>query len=146
MHASAFQMKIISRFARLFKSEYLQELGLSHRESEVLLALERQPSRSQDDISDILLIDKSSVTRCLAALEEKGLVTRAVNPADRRATSVALTDAALALAPKIREINGKWSTFMQDAMTEEEWAVFHTALEKVFKNVRSVVAERRKKP
>lgn len=146
MHASAFQMKIISRFARLFKSEFLQELGLSHRESEVLLALERNPSRSQDDIADILLIDKSSVTRCLASLEEKGLVVRTANPTDRRATTVTPTEKALELAPKIREINGRWSRFMQDAMTEEEWEVFHTSLEKVFRNVRSAVAERRKKP
>ena len=142
MHATDFQMKIISRCQRLFKSEHLQELDLSHRESEVLLALERNPSRTQDSIADILQIDKSSVTRCLSSLEEKGLVVRTVNPTDRRATSVAPTEKALALAPKIREINGSWAGFMQDAMTQEEWEVFRVCVEKVFRKVR----ERRKKP
>ena len=146
MGACAFQMKIMNRFARMFKNEYLQKLGLVHRESEMILALARNPGRSQDDIAEALLVDKSSVARCLSGLEERGLVVRTVNPADRRVTLVELSPEAVELVPKIREINVRWSEFMMEALTEEERNVFVDAIDKIYRKVRDEAAERRKKP
>ena len=146
MGSCSFQMKIMNRFARLFKNEYLQELGLVHRESEMILALNREPGRSQEDIADALLIDKSSVARCLANLEERGLVVRTVSPTDRRVTLVDLSPEAKALVPKIREINVRWQEYMLEELSPEEREVFRTAVEKIYRRVRSEHTERRRKP
>lgn len=146
MGACAFQMKIMSRYARVFKNEYLQQLGLVHREAEMILSLARDPGRSQDDIAEALLIDKSSVARCLSNLEERGLVVRTVSPTDRRVTLVELSPEAVALVPKIREINVKWREFMMEELSEEERQIFSDAIEKIYQKVRVCAAERRKKP
>ena len=124
-------LKTIERYARIFKNQRLDELGLVRRQSEILYALRRRPGVSQDEIAEELLINKSGVTRQLTAMEEAGLVTRSVSPADRRVTQVYLTEKAVALLPEIHRINEEWSEFITEGLSEEEQELLTRVLESV---------------
>ena len=145
MSKLTYHLKVVSRYSRLFKNELLQPLGLVNREAEIIMSIRRKPGRSQDDIAEDLLINKSSVARCLASMEERGLVVRTVSPADRRVTLVDLSETAEALVRQIREVNEKWSEFVTDGLTEEEQAVFLRILENVSVRAHDATVGRRKK-
>ena len=83
------------------------------------------------DIVRILFIDKSNVTRQMAALEEAGLVTRCPDEEDRRQVRVFPTEKALALLPEIRAGFREWREYLQEGLTEEELELFCGVMDKV---------------
>jgi DNA-binding MarR family transcriptional regulator len=71
----------------------LADHGLGTAEHGVLVALADFGPLSQQQIADGLDADKSHVVRLLDQLEQRGLVTREVDPTDRRRHRIALTPA-----------------------------------------------------
>lgn len=145
MSKLTYHLKVVSRYARIFKNELLQPLGLVNREAEIILAVNRKPGRSQDSIADDLLIDKSGVARCLSNMEERGLVVRTVSPTDRRVTLVNLSPEAEALVGPIREVNRQWSDFVTAELSPEAEELLQKTLESVCARVHEAQG-RRKKP
>lgn len=64
------------------------------------LLVERGPSRSQA-LADALMLDKSTTTRVVDALERKGYVERRPDPADARAHALTITRSGRALYQRI---------------------------------------------
>jgi MarR family transcriptional regulator, transcriptional regulator for hemolysin len=69
----------------------LQTLGLSAREYAVLEVLAEQSPLSQTRIAEALGVDRTTILKLGASLEQKGLVVRERDEHDRRAYAVALT-------------------------------------------------------
>ena len=70
----------------------LGSFGLSASQYAVLLLLDRADGWRLTDLSERLLLDKSTVTRLVDRLEQAGLVRRIPDRADRRVQRVLLTD------------------------------------------------------
>ena len=134
-------LKFIERYARFFKNQRLKALGLANRQAEIILTVKNHPGCSQDELADRLLINKSGITHQLAAMEEEGLVTRTVSPADRRVTLVDLTEKTEELVPKIREINRQWADFLTEGLSEEEQALLGRVLEGIRDRIREKMEE-----
>lgn len=128
-------LKIIERYARIFKNQRLDKLGLSSRQAEILLSVLNHPGSSQEELADRLLIPKSGITRQLTAMEEAGLVTRSVSPTDRRVTKVELTEKAQPLVPEIRQVNRQWAEFLTEGMTQQEQELLIRMLENVRRRI-----------
>jgi DNA-binding MarR family transcriptional regulator len=104
---------LLSRVARLGKRELdarLAERGLAMRQVAVLAAVAERGPTGQLPIGRHVRLDPSDVTATVDALESAALVTRGVDPADRRRRLVTLTaegrralDDALALADRVAE-------------------------------------------
>jgi DNA-binding MarR family transcriptional regulator len=69
----------------------LAERGLTRARAEVLWQLQRQPNRTQRELSQLLRCTPRNVTDLVDGLEASGLVAREPHPTDRRATLVILT-------------------------------------------------------
>ena len=69
----------------------LAERGLTPARAELLWQLQRQPKRTQRELSQVLRCTPRNVTDLVDTLEASGLVVREPHPTDRRATLVALT-------------------------------------------------------
>lgn len=66
-----------------------------------LFSLYIQDGRRQQELADIIGVDKAAATRALARLEQSGYVRRREDPADRRAVRVYLTPAGRRLRPML---------------------------------------------
>jgi DNA-binding MarR family transcriptional regulator len=64
---------------------------LERAEFIILRTLAENGSLSVGGLARLLLLDDSTATRQVAALEEKGLVAKVPNPTDRRAGTISLT-------------------------------------------------------
>jgi DNA-binding MarR family transcriptional regulator len=69
----------------------LAERGLTRARAELLWQLQRQPRRTQRELSQVLRCTPRNVTDLVDTLEASGLVVREPHPTDRRATLVTLT-------------------------------------------------------
>jgi DNA-binding MarR family transcriptional regulator len=89
---------------RAYKASLLRRLDLKLGQEVILVELAGVKSASQVELAEVSEVDNPSVGRSIARLEDKGLVTRSVDPDDARRRVVELTPAGLALVPKIKEI------------------------------------------
>ncbi|MEU0556288.1 MarR family transcriptional regulator [Dactylosporangium sp. NPDC049742] len=82
--------------------ETLEPIGITPGQSRAVAVLMRHGVMRLSELSDHLRIAPRSTTEVVDGLQERGLVERRPDPADRRATLVALTDAGQATAEAIR--------------------------------------------
>ena len=81
-------------FARAMERR-ISHLGLSPGHLPVIFALADGGSLSQKALTDAAAIEQPTMAATLGRMEKAGLVTRTVDPADRRRSLVRLTRAAL---------------------------------------------------
>lgn len=89
----AFLLRLALNRAETMGEQTLTELGISGREYGVLALLEHGPAAAQHYLGAALGIDRTTTVTLLAGLQARGLISRAPDPANRRAHQVTLTDA-----------------------------------------------------
>ncbi|RYE30470.1 MAG: MarR family transcriptional regulator [Hyphomicrobiales bacterium] len=82
--------------ARRF-DEALRPLGLTNGQFSLMMALNRPVPASLGPVAELLAMDRTTLTAALKPLQRRGLVDIAVDPADRRGRSLALTEDGMAL-------------------------------------------------
>jgi DNA-binding MarR family transcriptional regulator len=82
--------------ARRF-DEALRPLGLTNGQFSLLMSLNRPEPPSIGSVSDLLAMDRTTLTANLKPLERRGLVKVTVDKADRRSRRLTLTPAGRAL-------------------------------------------------
>lgn len=78
--------------SRSFQASYKAEYGMTRTQWRVLANLGKFGAMTARDICRISHIEKTKVSRAVAALEAEGLLQRATSPEDRRAEILSLTD------------------------------------------------------
>ncbi|MGT2750119.1 MarR family winged helix-turn-helix transcriptional regulator [Streptococcus orisasini] len=82
--------KIAQEMDRRF-SESLSSYAIDSRDYGILLTLANHDSMTQINISETMLIDRTTVGQLIDNLESKGFVKRQQNPKDRRQNLIAVT-------------------------------------------------------
>lgn len=77
--------------SRGFQATYRSRHGLSRTQWRVMANLGRFGAMTARDICRISHIEKTRVSRAVAAMEAEGLLTRETSPVDRRAENLSLT-------------------------------------------------------
>lgn len=83
--------------------QFFAEYGLSTRQYWALQHLDEEQGRSMVDLSRVLFTDKSNVTSIVDRLERLNLVTRTMDPRDRRVILVTLTPEGRHLRDRVKE-------------------------------------------
>ena len=100
----------------------------------VLLVLDKHPALSQQQIAELVFKDKASLTRIIELLVQKGLVSRAIHPTDRRKFDLHLTaPGRLTLGQLAGTIALNQQTALQ-GLGAEELAQFAATLQKIIAN------------
>jgi DNA-binding MarR family transcriptional regulator len=86
---------------------------------------------SQNEVSRELGVSRTNVTNLIDALERDGLVTRAVNPADRRANYVQLTTAGLEFCSTFIPAVAQFMASMFEDLDENELDELNALLTRV---------------
>jgi DNA-binding MarR family transcriptional regulator len=91
------------RIAALF-ARSLEPLGLRPPHFGLMTMIDAEPGRTQQQLVSSSMIDASSMVAILDDLEERGLVERRRNPADRRKHAVHLTRRGAGTLARARKI------------------------------------------
>ncbi len=116
------QISITYRCAMRFRENELADTGLAGCQTPYLTALYRHPGISQEEMARELNVNKSTVARQLASLEDKGYVRRESSPADKRIILVHPTEKAISLKARLFSCYHDWNSYLTQDFTEEEQA------------------------
>ena len=130
----------LGRCGTLFRAKHLEGTEIGPCDHPYLFYICHHPGVSQDTLGRALYVNKSSVTRRIAHLEEAGFLTREVSDADRRVLLVYPTEKALAALPLLREVGANWRECVTAGFSPEEVRTFEALLERAFENAQGAVA------
>ncbi len=122
--------------------------GLGIGQGQVLLMAELyhrhaagEPPFSQDALAGVLKVDKGTVARALAPLEQAGYITRSPDANDRRVKRVLLTAQALAVEAEFYTILYETSDALLEGIPHDAQAALLGTLHTVLGNAEALLAE-----
>ena len=129
----------ISRSQAIYRYNKISAKDLQSCHYAFVLAICREPGRSQEELASELCVNKSTVARNLNYLEEKGYIERTATPCDKRQFCVFPTDKMLAVLPEIKAASIKWMTLLSDGIPQDELDTFNSVLERMQKKAREII-------
>ena len=122
------------KYIQRIKSAEMTEFGLKGTQVMCLYFLHRHPEGlTAAQLCQLCAEDKAAISRTLAILQEKGFISAG----EKKYRAVLhLTDAGEAVACRVDELIAQWVDFGGDGLTEEERAVFYSALSHIAGNLR----------
>ncbi len=132
------QLNLIYRCGAMYRSDQLVESELRSVHQSFVFAVCNRPGLSQDALARRLCMNKSTVTRRLAQLEENGYITRVPSESDKRVMLVYPTEKMQAVLPRVREVTHAWNAAVTENIPAEELAVFYAVLDRIAANARDL--------
>lgn len=127
---------MIEKSKRRFLCIKFRACGLSFSEGIVIMVIGYSGYGNQDSISGLSGIDKFQTAKVLAALEERGLVSRRVNPSNKREKLVCLSEEGHRAARELKGIMEQWEAIIFSGITEDEERMLGLIMDKIVGNVR----------
>ena len=112
-------------------AEVLAPFGVTGRQVGVLIAIDDRVPLSQQEVARRLGVDRTTMVDLIDELEDKGLVQRRQDPADRRRNVVALTPAGTATLAAASRATAEAERRFLEALPAPEAAAFRDALRAV---------------
>lgn len=127
---------MIEKSKRRFLCIKFRACGLSFSEGIVIMVIGYSGYGNQDSISGLSGIDKFQTAKVLAALEKRGLVSRRVNPSNKREKLVCLSEEGHRSARELKGIMEQWEAIIFSGITEDEERMLGLIMDKIVGNVR----------
>ena len=126
----------ISRSQAIYRHSKISADDLHSSHYSFVLAICRAPGRSQEEITQNICLNKSTVARSLAQLEENAYVVRIPKTEDKRCLLVYPTEKMYELMPTLRTIVSDWYDHILEGISEDELEVFQSVLVRIEQNAR----------
>ena len=126
--------KYISKMYRkknAFITKELYDIGIGSGQYMFLLEIYNNEGISQEELSEILDIDKGTTARAVKKLEQKELIYRRKCSIDKRIYKLYLTDKGKEYRITILNVLDKWENTMTSKLTEEEMKIIKLLLKKI---------------
>ena len=125
-----------------FRGEKTAVFGLKSCHISYLSRICFYPGISQDQLAQMMFINKSNVARQAAALEKGGFITRTPSSSDKRVLQLHPTQKALDLMPKLEQIVTEWDQQIMAGLSEDEVQTVASILQKMKENAARWVNEK----
>ncbi|MGI5888379.1 MAG: MarR family winged helix-turn-helix transcriptional regulator [Oscillospiraceae bacterium] len=127
----------IAREVGKFTVRTLRKDGIGSSEFDVLHVIRKNPGIKQSAICEVTGLDKGSVARITANLEQKGYVERKPDPKDRRSRELYATDSADGLKNSKAKIEAEFYEWLLESFSEDEKREFCRMLEIIYEKCKS---------
>ena len=136
----------VYRLSQSIFSSRLKHLEIGSGQYDIFLVIARNEGLSQKDIGDLLYIEKSTIAKAVKVLLSKGYISNRPTEADRRYSSLYLTEKGREAASEVDavflEILGVFSSGIPDPVIEQTVAV----LKRVIGNLQAEKAKQSDEP
>ena len=125
----------IYRKGRIFIGRGLEEYNIGQGQFMFLLELYIEDGRNQEELAEVLKIDKGTTARAIKKLEENGFIRREKDEKDKRSNKVYLTKEGKEMKGNILFVLNQWDKKMSEQLDEEERELMINLLRKVCSNI-----------
>ncbi|VFQ47075.1 MarR family winged helix-turn-helix transcriptional regulator [Desulfoluna butyratoxydans] len=130
-----YRFAMIQRIHAALSRDGMAALGITTAQFPFLAELFHQKRPvTQNELSIGLCIDPAATARALDQLEKKGLVTREVNPENRRQKLVAITPQAREMETDFYKVLGNASDTLVSGLSESDKQAALTLLDRIMAN------------
>lgn len=127
-------VSILYRFRQNYLGKKLDPLNIGSGQHVFLMVLSRNDGISQERLTEYLKMDKATTAKALKKLEDEGYVVREIDPNDKRAYQIFLTQRGSSVIPVIQEAVSEWETVITSGLLERESLLVEELLGKMAKN------------
>lgn len=111
-----------------FQSAYRERYGFTRTQWRVLANLGKYGSMTARDICAISHIEKTKVSRAVAALEQTGILSRSPGTTDRRTELLSLTPVGLSVFSELGELAQGFDQHLRETLGQNEAAALVSIL------------------
>lgn len=130
-------LTIIKKYRDFLKEEFLKlGFNLNPREGNILLYLYRNgDGKSQEEIAELVGVNKATISRSIGDLVETGLLERRISPLNKSMYNIYLTEEAKNIEPEIKNTYYSWLSYLTKDIEQEKIQCFTEILKKMFENL-----------
>ncbi|WP_176013347.1 MarR family winged helix-turn-helix transcriptional regulator [Victivallis sp. Marseille-Q1083] len=133
----------ISRCTHNYYARELRKLHITMGQFPFIMGIVENDGISQEKLSAEIMISKSTTAAIVQQLLNAGLVTREIDPLDRRNFKLHATGKALQLVPKIEESIDRCHEMITGELTEIERDIFARLVKKVRNRTEIILGHKR---
>lgn len=122
---------VTNRISGALSRHYAERFGISIPEWRVVANLGRHPGLTANDVVERSAMDKVTVSRAVAALEEKGLLSREKDAGDKRKSRLTLSDKGNTVYSEIAPLALGFERDLLTALSAEEAAQLDRIIDKL---------------
>ena len=127
-------VSITCRQRFIFLNDRLRPLGLSAGQFPVLMLLAKEQNITQETLVRHYHLDKGTIARAVRKLEDAGYLRRIIDPGNRRAVRLFLTEKGEQAVPALQEINRDWEVRISAGLSHESKALLRHLMLTVARN------------
>lgn len=120
---------VLNRQSQAYISNALKSINISYSECIFLVNLYDNEGINQEELSSMLLIDKTITAKSIKSLEEKGFITREMCEKDKRAKKLYLTNKGRDCREHIFLVLKNWVDFVTGEMDEKTKIIVFSGLQ-----------------
>ena len=136
---------LLSRKTLVYLSSALAPYGLTAAEEPFYMSLDYVEGITQEELTALVYADKASTARRVKSLEEKGLLRRERDPADRRRNRLYLTEEAKARFAGVHRELLDLDQRLVGTLTPQERETLERALRTLQKTMNQVLEEQKRR-
>lgn len=125
----------VSRKAQTCVGAIVKKYNLTIAEQPFFMAIKANDGLTQEDITTLVGVDKALTTRVIRSLEEKGLVRREQDEADKRQNHIFRTDAFVEIADKVFPELLSFNEVLAKGISKEAFKQFMDVLTRMEENL-----------
>ena len=130
-----FRLYTASRLVAGAYNPYFEQLGITYPQYLVLLVLWEQDRQPVNDIAKRLHLETNTVTPLLQRMEKAGLIVRKRGEKDSRQRIVSLTQQAIAMREKAKEIPNQLTAEIAKYVSLDEMMALIPSLDKLIEGL-----------
>ena len=124
-------LSIINRKGNVFITKEISKFGIGSGQVMFLMELYKKDGISQEELSEVLNIDKATTCRAIKKLEEAEFLTRVKDKNDKRAYKLHLTQKSKDMEESIRGVLRICEDHISKNLSEEEVKTLAMILKKI---------------
>lgn len=128
-------ISIVYRYSQVFLNPVLKEYNLGSGQYTFLIHLFDNNGINQEQLTELVKIDKANTARAINTLVEKGYVLKKVSEEDKRSYKLYTTEKAESIKDRLNSIFDSWNNILLKGFTESEEAELAAFLDKIETNI-----------
>jgi len=134
----------LHRQGSIYLQRHLSTWGVGSGSHRLILMLFHGEGVSQRELARELHLDKAAVARMIKKLSQAGYIRKEVDPEDRRASKIHLTEDGRELVPQIRKVLNGWSNVLTGGFSPREQEEVLGLLERMSINAAGFIEKKNK--
>lgn len=131
-------VSILYRQSQQYINCALKRLNVNSSEYIFMMALYNNEGISQENLSELLQINKAATARAIKSLEQKGFVYRIIDEKDKRAYKVYVTEKGKSCKEKIHTVRKGWTSLISEGMDKETFNTVYNSLKDTTERVQRI--------